>query len=62
MSHLSLFSFVRILHVTSAALSLNATNSESENVIYRQHLNSNAVTHSSPALSKKAPPTFGEKQ
>ena len=35
MSHLSLVSFVRILHVTPAALSLNATNSEYENVIYR---------------------------
>ena len=62
MSHLSLVSFVRILHVTPAALSLNSTNSEYENVIYRKHLNSNAVTHSSPALSKKVPLTFGEKQ
>ena len=37
MSHPSLISLLRILYVKSATLSLNATNSENGNLIYRQH-------------------------
>ena len=37
MSHPSLISLLTILYVKSATLSLNATNSESGNLIYRQH-------------------------